>query len=367
MRVGLVRRLLVAASSMSMRVTRSSMSPGTLIESFAFAPPAMRGQRTAIIEACASTASPKPMGEDDDAANGKSQQQPQSSRKRTPARAKRDSGEGSPKSSGKRAKAAVALEPPDGWRETYDLIEELRADRTAVVDSMGTEAIAEDDGAPSDPDERAYHVLISLMLSSQTKDTVNLATMQKLRAHGLTVANILATPDETLNELIRAVGFHNNKVKYIKEASAILRDEHGGRVPDTMEGLLALPGVGPKMALICLNVNHGKVEGISVDTHVHRICNQLGWCGEGGTKQPEQTRRAIESWMPRDVWPHVNLLLVGLGQEVQTERPKLLGKALGCSDPERALRLLATLGVPLGRALKAAGLDAPPFVEEEGL
>ena len=147
--------------------------------------------------------------------------------------------------------------------------------------------------------------------------------MQKLRAHGLTVSNILATPDETLNELIRAVGFHNNKVKYIKEASAILRDEHGGRVPDTMEGLLALPGVGPKMALICLNVNHGKVEGISVDTHVHRICNQLGWCGEGGTKQPEQTRRAIESWMPRDVWPHVNLLLVGLGQEVQTERPKL--------------------------------------------
>ena len=113
------------------------------------------------------------------------------------------------------------------------------------------------------------------MLSSQTKDTVNMATMVKLRAHGLSVANVLATPDETLHELIKAVGFHNNKLKYIRQTTEILQAEHGGQVPGEMDALLRLPGVGPKMALILLRVCFDRVEGISVDTHVHRICNQV--------------------------------------------------------------------------------------------
>jgi hypothetical protein len=98
------------------------------------------------------------------------------------------------------------------------------------------------------------------MLSSQTKDTVNFATMIKLRAHGLTPANILATDDETLDGLIRAVGFHNNKVKFLKQTAAILISQHGGRVPDTMAQLLSLPGVGPKMSLILLSVVYNKVQ-----------------------------------------------------------------------------------------------------------
>jgi len=261
-----------------------------------------------------------------------------------------------------RKRAKVDLEPPPGWRATYDLIEELRADRTAVVDKMGSEAISASAG-----DDRAYQTLISLMLSSQTKDTVNMATMVKLRAHGLTMRNILDTEDETLHELIRAVGFHNNKLRFIKETTRILVDEHAGRVPDSMDELMSLPGVGPKMALILLNVVYGKVVGISVDTHVHRISNQLGWAG-AGTKAPEETRRALESWMPRSVWPHVNLLLVGLGQEVQTEREKLLRKCLACSDPARALRLISTCGVNVGKELAKAGIaDAPHCVADEGL
>ena len=228
---------------------------------------------------------------------------------------------------------------------------------------MGCEAINES----AAPDVAAYQTLISLMLSSQTKDTVNAATMVKLRAHGLSVENILATPDETLHELIRQVGFHNNKVKYIKQATKILQDEHGGKVPDSMDALLRLPGVGPKMALICLNVAFGKVEGISVDTHVHRICNQLGWTGgepttdkaSFATKDPEKTRQAIESWMPTDIWGDVNLLLVGLGQEVQTEKPKLLRKALAASDPAFALGLLVALGVDVVKVAKKEGIDLP--------
>ena len=120
---------------------------------------------------------------------------------------------------------------------------------------------------------------------------------------------------------------------------------------------MALPGVGPKMALILLNVVFGRVEGISVDTHVHRICNQLGWTGDKGTKQPEQTRKAIESWMPREVWPYVNVLLVGLGQEVQTEKAKLLTKCASSSDPPRAMRLAATLGVDVAKQAKMASIE----------
>lgn len=134
-------------------------------------------------------------------------------------------------------------------------MEELRADRTAVVDRMGSEAIH----ALSEPEHRDYQALVSLMLSSQTKDTVNFATMTKLRAHGCSVRNILATSDEKLSELIYGVGFHNNKVKFIKATSKLLIEKHGGRVPSTVEELMAFPGVGPKMAIILTRVCFGKV------------------------------------------------------------------------------------------------------------
>ena len=94
------------------------------------------------------------------------------------------------------------------------------------------------------------------------------------------------------------------------------------------------------MAIILIHVVYGRVEGISVDTHVHRISNELGWTGAAGTKQPEQTRKALESWMPKEVWGFVNLILVGFGQELQTQKPKLLRKVLRSSDPTEALRIV---------------------------
>lgn len=102
------------------------------------------------------------------------------------------------------------------------------------------------------------------------------------------------------------------------------------------------------------------MEGISVDTHVHRITNQLGWVGVAGpTKTPEHTRKAIEAWMPRDVWPEVNLLLVGLGQEVQTEKAKLLRKAVLCSRPVQAARLLVACGMDVAKVAKQNGIELP--------
>ena len=180
--------------------------------------------------------------------------------------------------SAKRAKAtAPAVTMPPGFNDEWRLIKELRKDRTAVVDTMGCERLADPRASEKD---RRYHVLVSLMLSSQTKDTVNAAVMGALKARGLSVKRILdETSEDEFHELIKPVGFHNVKTKNIRRATQILRDQYDEEVPSTMEALLALPGVGPKMALLVLKCAFDITAGISVDTHVHRISNQLGWTG----------------------------------------------------------------------------------------
>jgi endonuclease-3 len=161
------------------------------------------------------------------------------------------------------------------------------------------------------------------MLSSQTKDTTNALAMGRLQTElpaykegepmGLNLENILAVDPVLLNELIWAVGFHNNKTKYIKATAEILRDKFGGDIPDTIEGMISLPGVGPKMAYLCMSSAWGRTEGIGVDVHVHRITNLWGW---HQTKNPEETRLALQSWLPKELWHEINWLLVGFGQKI---------------------------------------------------
>lgn len=155
------------------------------------------------------------------------------------------------------------------------------------------------------------------MLSSQTKDTTNAIAMRRLQTElpfpGLTLENILEVDPVHLNEMIYVVGFHNNKTRYIKATALILRDTFASDIPDTIEGLISLPGVGPKMAYLCLSAAWGRTEGIGVDVHVHRITNLWGW---HKTKHPEETRAALEAWLPREKWHEINHLLVGFGQTI---------------------------------------------------
>ncbi|EGR47837.1 uncharacterized protein TRIREDRAFT_30805, partial [Trichoderma reesei QM6a] len=214
--------------------------------------------------------------------------------------------------------------PPSDWEEMYDVVRKMRAPggvaHGAAVDTMGCERLADPNASPKD---QRLHSLIALMLSSQTKDTVTAVVMRRLQTElpacrpgapvGLNLDNLLAVDANLLNQMIWAVGFHNNKTKYIKKAAEILRDEWNGDIPDTVEGLTSLPGVGPKMAYLCLSVAWNRTEGIGVDVHVHRITNMWGW---HKTKNPEETRLALQSWLPRDRWREINGLLVGLGQSV---------------------------------------------------
>ncbi|XP_068177544.1 endonuclease III-like protein 1 [Antennarius striatus] len=201
---------------------------------------------------------------------------------------------------------------PAAWRRQLGHIREMRSSRDAPVDTMGAESCY-DPEAPAHV--RRFQVLVSLMLSSQTRDQVTAAAMQRLRAHGCTAEKVLATDDETLGALIRPVGFWRTKVKYLKKTSAVLQEEFGGDIPDSVKGLVRLPGVGPKMAHLAMNIAWDRVSGIGVDTHVHRISGRLGWT-QNPTKNPEDTRKALEDWLPRELWGHINWLLVGFGQQV---------------------------------------------------
>nr|XP_015215439.1 PREDICTED: endonuclease III-like protein 1 [Lepisosteus oculatus] len=201
---------------------------------------------------------------------------------------------------------------PAGWQKQLDNIREMRKGKDAPVDLMGAEKCFDDQASPK---VMRYQVLISLMLSSQTKDQVTSAAMTKLRDHGLSVESILKTDEGTLGELIYPVGFYKTKVKYIKQTTEILQNQYDGDIPDNVADLIRLPGIGPKMAHLIMNIAWRKVSGIGVDTHVHRIANRLGWVKKS-TKTPEETRVALEDWLPRDLWSEINWLLVGFGQQV---------------------------------------------------
>lgn len=202
-------------------------------------------------------------------------------------------------------------EPPH-WQDFLLNLRNMRANKDAPVDTMGCH-MSSDPKAP--PKVIRYQHLISLMLSSQTKDQVTFAAMERLRERGLTIDNVLSMSDDELGKLIYPVGFWKTKVKYIKKTTQTLKEQYNGDIPDSVEKLCKLTGVGPKMAHICMSVAWNKVTGIGVDTHVHRISNRIGWVKKP-TATPEDTRKALEAWLPFELWGEVNHLLVGFGQTI---------------------------------------------------
>jgi endonuclease III len=128
----------------------------------------------------------------------------------------------------------------------------MRSSIPAPVDTMGCAVIA---NKLATPQVQRFQTLIALMLSSQTLDTVTAPTvwnLQRVLPNGLDLQDILAIDEHELDKLIGKVGFHTKKASYIKRAADILRDKFDGDIPDTVEGLCSLPGVGEKMAHLCM-------------------------------------------------------------------------------------------------------------------
>ncbi|KDR82003.1 hypothetical protein GALMADRAFT_59471 [Galerina marginata CBS 339.88] len=202
---------------------------------------------------------------------------------------------------------------PANWRETYGIIKEMRSRFEAPVDTMGCQRAQMEE---SDPRNRRYSTLVSLMLSSQTTDVVQFAAMAKLRTAlggSISIEAMIAAPAEVISEAIASVGFWRKKTVYLQDAAKKLRDEFNSDVPNTVDGLCSLPGVGPKMAYLTLQIAWNRYDGIGVDVHVHRITNLLGW-HDPPTKTPEETRRNLESWLPQELYGDINHMMVGFGQ-----------------------------------------------------
>ncbi len=204
----------------------------------------------------------------------------------------------------------IKYEPPH-WKEVLNAIEEMRSEKNAPVDIMGCHLCDELDSE----ENKRFQLLVALVLSSVTRDQISYSAIKSLhrKLAPLSVDSMIETSSETIRECIKEVGFYNNKTEYLKQIAIILKNKYNGDIPKTVEELMELPGVGPKMAYLCMKNAWGKIIGIGVDVHVHRISNRLGWVK---TKKPEQTRKELEGWLPREHWGNINKLFVGFGQQI---------------------------------------------------
>jgi len=155
-----------------------------------------------------------------------------------------------------------------------------------------------------------FRTLISCILSLRTKDETTTPAAQRLFARAQTPEAILALAPKTLERLIYPVGFYRTKAHVIRGICRDLIGKFGGRVPDEIDQLLTLKGVGRKTANLVVTQAYGK-PGICVDTHVHRISNRWGLVR---TKTPDKTEAALRRVLPRRHWIEYNRLLVAFGQ-----------------------------------------------------
>ena len=155
-----------------------------------------------------------------------------------------------------------------------------------------------------------FRTLTSCILSLRTQDAVTAGASRRLFALADTPEALARVPETELARAIYPVGFYRTKAKTLREIARLLLDRFGGRVPDTIDDLLTLPGVGRKTANLVVSQAYGK-PGICVDTHVHRITNRWGYVA---TKTPTETEMALRAKLPRRYWPEINHLLVAFGQ-----------------------------------------------------
>lgn len=181
-------------------------------------------------------------------------------------------------------------------------------------------------------DRDPFKILISCILSLRTQDRATGAASERL-------LNLASTPEEmarlSVKEIEKAIypaGFYRVKAKRIKELSKRVVEEYSSKVPDSIEELLKLEGVGRKTANLVVTLGYNK-PGICVDTHVHRITNRWGYVT---TRSPEETEFALRKKLPERYWKEINGLLVAFGQGICRPISPLCSKCLLYSYCNRA-------------------------------
>jgi endonuclease-3 len=158
-----------------------------------------------------------------------------------------------------------------------------------------------------------FQILIGTLLSARTQDATTHAASTRLFNVARTPRTMAKLPVEQIETLIYPVSFYRNKARFVKATCEALVARFGGKVPQTLEELVTLPGVGRKTANLVMIVGFRSRKNICVDTHVHRISNRLGWVR---TREPVETEHALYKAIDRRWWPCINLYLVTWGQNV---------------------------------------------------
>ncbi|MBF0557980.1 MAG: endonuclease III [Nitrospirae bacterium] len=161
-------------------------------------------------------------------------------------------------------------------------------------------------------DRDPFKVLISCILSLRTQDKTTGEASERLFAMASSPHAMASLTVSRIQETIYPVGFYKVKAKTIKAICQAILSEHRGMVPDDIDALLKLKGVGRKTANLVITLGFDKY-GICVDTHVHRITNRWGYVK---TKTPEETEYALREKLPRKYWKPINGLLVAFGQNI---------------------------------------------------
>jgi endonuclease III len=161
--------------------------------------------------------------------------------------------------------------------------------------------------------EDPFQILIGTLLSARTQDATTHAASTRLFRRARTPRTMARLPVKEIEQLIYPVSFYRNKAQFVKDCCEMLVTRFHGRVPQTMEELVMLPGVGRKTANLVLILGFKSQQNICVDTHVHRISNRLGWVV---TKLPGETEQALYRNTQQRWWPFINLYMVTWGQNV---------------------------------------------------
>jgi endonuclease-3 len=166
--------------------------------------------------------------------------------------------------------------------------------------------------APMVESRRAFPVLVSTIISLRTRDAVTRKVSRQVLEKAPDIDSMIAIEKKELERLLRPAGFYRQKAGQLKRIALILQRDYKSKVPDDMESLLGLPGVGRKTANLVMGMVFGK-PSICVDVHVHRISNRLGLVN---TKSPEETEYALRKLFPKAEWTGINLIMVRFGQEI---------------------------------------------------
>lgn len=211
----------------------------------------------------------------------------------------------------KKGQPRISKSNRKNFEHIHTQVTKMREVKNAPIDIYGYSRREIDPNL--DPEDAKFQTIVALLISVQTKDQTTHQVSKAFREQVGTMKRTLEMDEADLQALIKPAGLSLNKTKFIRGVARIVRDEHGGKMPKELNDILKFPGVGYKIAILYMKSAEGKIEGIGVDSNVHRVVNRLELVD---APNADQTRLELESFVDRKHWETFNRLFVGFGQQI---------------------------------------------------